>query len=114
VLILSRMGKASAWQAGLKVSIMSRRVPNRDDLGGCTQRSVPIAMSGCILDCLALIVGSDVLGYGAFGPVTVLQDRAARLTQPTRCRVDIQQVRTASGVPSLDTWGPGSHLGRRQ
>jgi len=24
-----------------------------------------------------------VLGYGAFGPVTVLRDRTARLTQPT-------------------------------
>jgi len=28
-------------------------------------------------------MGSGVLGYGAFGPVTVLRDRTVRLTQPT-------------------------------
>jgi len=30
----------------------------------------------------ALVMGSDVLGYGTFNAVCVLRDRAARLTQP--------------------------------
>jgi len=37
------MGKASARQAGLKTAIIPRRFPNRDGLGGCTARRVPIA-----------------------------------------------------------------------
>jgi len=28
-------------------------------------------------------MGSDVLGYGAFGSIAVFRDRTARLTQPT-------------------------------
>jgi len=47
-----------------------------------TPRSTP-CLAGAVLGCLVVIVGSDVLGYGAFGPVTELRDRTARLTQPT-------------------------------
>jgi len=40
------------------------------------------AYPGAVRGCLVLVVGSDVLGYGAFGPIIVLQNRTARLTQP--------------------------------
>jgi len=37
------------------------------------------AFPGAILSYSVLVVGSGVLGYGAFGPVTMLQDRPASL-----------------------------------
>jgi len=48
-----------------------------------TYRQGRRAYPGAVLDHLALVVEFDVLGYGAFGPVTVLRDRTARLTRPT-------------------------------
>jgi len=39
--------------------------------------AVPVRAQSWV--CLALVVESGVLGYGAFGPVTGLRDRTARL-----------------------------------
>jgi len=42
LLTFSRMGKASARQAGLKAAVIPYSFLNRDSLGGCTARRVPI------------------------------------------------------------------------
>jgi len=54
--------------------------------GGCLRRRRAAlryvwrrACPGRVLGCLALVVGSDVLGYGAFSPIAVLRNRTARL-----------------------------------
>jgi len=53
-----------------------------------------------VLSCLALIVGSDVLGYGAFNVICVLWDRAARLT-PTFGRYHLALALDDAGLARM-------------
>jgi len=62
-----------------------------------------------ILNDLAQPGGPDVLGYGAFDGICVLQNRAARLTQPTLDALEqgAQVLAPAHGTQQQDVFAEG-------